>query len=331
VRRRLPEIPEPTPLEGEAERIRLFESVASFLRNAAAATPLTLILDDLHWADKPTLLLLQHLARSIAGERVLLVGTYRDVELERTHPLSEIVAVLRREQLYERVLLRGLSFEGVRDLLRARSGQDPPEGFVQRLLDETEGNPFFLAEVLRHLTEIGAIRREDGQWTGDLSLIEQNIPEGVREVIGRRLSLLDEATNQMLTIASAMPDGFSYEVLTRVSELGEDALLDTLDATLRARLIVERKDDRGGAYEFTHALIRQTLYGELSTPRRVRLHRQIGEALETLHAASLEPQLPALAGRARGGADGPRGGRRPLRPRAPGSRLCGGARGQRAL
>jgi class 3 adenylate cyclase/tRNA A-37 threonylcarbamoyl transferase component Bud32 len=295
VRRRLPEIPEPTPLEGEAERIRLFESVASFLRNAAAATPLTLILDDLHWADKPTLLLLQHLARSIAGERVLLVGTYRDVELERTHPLSEIVAVLRREQLYERVLLRGLSFEGVRDLLRARSGQDPPEGFVQRLLDETEGNPFFLAEVLRHLTEIGAIRREDGQWTGDLSLIEQNIPEGVREVIGRRLSLLDEATNQMLTIASAMPDGFSYEVLTRVSELGEDALLDTLDATLRARLIVERKDDRGGAYEFTHALIRQTLYGELSTPRRVRLHRQIGEALETLHAASLEPQLPALA------------------------------------
>jgi class 3 adenylate cyclase/tetratricopeptide (TPR) repeat protein/tRNA A-37 threonylcarbamoyl transferase component Bud32 len=295
VRRRLPEIPESTPLEGEAERIRLFESVASFLRNAAAATPLVLILDDLHWADKPTLLLLQHLARSIAGERVLLVGTYRDVELERTHPLAEIVAALRHEQLYERVLLRGLSFDGVRDLLRARSGQDPPEGFVQRLLEETEGNPFFLDEVLRHLTEIGAIRREDGQWTGDLSIIEQNIPEGVREVIGRRLSLLDEATNQMLSIASAMPDGFSYEVLTRVSDLDEDALLDTLDAALRARLIAERKDDRGGAYEFTHALIRQTLYGELSTPRRVRLHRQIGEALESLHAASLEPQLPALA------------------------------------
>jgi hypothetical protein len=295
VRRRLPETPESIPLEGEAERIRLFESVASFVRNAAASSPLMIVLDDLHWADTPTLLLLQHLARTVGGERVLLVGTYRDVELERTHPLAEIVAALRREDLYERVLLRGLSFDDVRDLLRARGGQDPPEGFVQRLLDETEGNPFFLAEVLRHLAEIGAIRREEGQWVGDPSLILQNIPEGVREVVGRRLSHLDESTNQMLSIASAMPDGFGYEVLAKVSEADEDALLDALDAALRARLIVECKDERGGAYRFEHALIRQTLYDELSTPRRVRLHRQIGEALESLHGASPEPHLPALA------------------------------------
>ena len=162
IRRRLPDLPEPAPLEGDAERIRLFESVASFVRSAAAANPLVLILDDLHWADKPTLLLLQFLARGIARERVLLVGGYRDVELERTHPLADIVAALRREQLYERVLLRGLSFEEVKHLVRARGGQEPPEGFVQRLLDETEGNPFFVEEVLRHLAEIGAIRREEG-------------------------------------------------------------------------------------------------------------------------------------------------------------------------
>jgi class 3 adenylate cyclase len=295
VRRRLPEVSEPPPLEGETERIRLFESVASFVRNAAATTPLVLVLDDLHWADKPTLLLLQHLVRGIRAERVLLIGTYRDVELERTHPLAEIVAALRHEQLYERVLLRGLSFEDVRDLLRARGGQDPPEGFVQRILDETEGNPFFVAEVLSHLLEIGVIRREEGQWVGDPSVIEESIPEGVREVIGRRLSNLDEGANEMLTIASAMPDGFRYEVLVRVSGLDEEALLLALETALRARLIAERKDDRGGAYQFTHALIRQTLYGELSTPRRVRLHRRIGEALEAFHAANLAPHLGALA------------------------------------
>jgi predicted ATPase/class 3 adenylate cyclase len=295
IRRRLPDLPQPAPLEGDAERIRLFESVASFVRSAAAANPLVLILDDLHWADKPTLLLLQFLARGIARERVLLVGGYRDVELERTHPLADIVAALRREQLYERVLLRGLSFEEVKHLLRARSGQEPPDGFVQRLLEETEGNPFFVGEVLNHLAEIGAIRREEGQWVGDVSLIEENIPEGVREVIGRRLSRLGEGANRMLSIASALPSGFSYDLLSRVGETDEEALLDALDEALRARLVVERKEADRGVYEFSHALTRQTLYGELSTPRRVRLHRQIGEALEEIHAASPEPHLGELA------------------------------------
>ncbi len=295
IRRRLPDLPEAPPLEGDAERLRLFDSVASFVRSAAAANPLVLILDDLHWADKPTLLLLQFLARGIARERVLLVGGYRDVELERTHPLGDIVAALRREQLYERVLLRGLSFEEVKHLLRARGGQEPPDALVQRLLDETEGNPFFVEEVLRHLVEIGALRREEGQWVGDLSAIEENIPEGVREVIGRRLSRLGEGTNRMLTVASALPGGFSYDLLGRVGEADEEALLDALDEALRARLVVERKEAGRGVYEFTHALIRQTLYGELSTPRRVRLHRRIGEALEEIHAASPEPHLGELA------------------------------------
>jgi hypothetical protein len=295
IRRRLPDIPEPAPLEGDADRLRLFESVASFVRSAAAASPLVLILDDLHWADKPTLLMLQYLARGVARERVLLLGTYRDVELERTHPLAEIVAALRREQLYERVLLRGFSFEDLRDLLRVRGSQEPPEGFVQRILEETEGNPFFVEEVLRHLAESGAIRREEGQWVGDVSVIEESIPEGVREVIGRRLSRLGERTNRMLGIGSALPNGFSYELLARVSEGEPDQLLDALDEALRARLIVERKEERGGSYRFTHALIRQTLYGELSTPRRVRLHRQIGEALEQVHAANPEPHLGEIA------------------------------------
>jgi predicted ATPase len=294
VRARFPDLPESREPESEADRLRLFESMAGFVRSASAATPLVLVLDDLHWADKPTLLLMQHLARGIRNDRVLIVGTYRDVELERTHPLAEVVAALRRERLYERILLRGLPADDVQALISAIADQEVPDEFAQAISRETEGNPFFIEEVLRHLAETGAISRSEAGWVGDASLIEESLPEGVREVIGRRLSRLSEACNGMLTIASAMPGGFSFEVLNAVSEEAEENLLDLIDEALRSRVIVERKE-AGGVYEFTHALIRQTLYGELNTPRRVRLHRQIGEALERLYAANPEPHLSELA------------------------------------
>jgi class 3 adenylate cyclase/KaiC/GvpD/RAD55 family RecA-like ATPase len=294
IRVRFPDLPDAPLLDGEAERQRLFESMAGFVRRAARAAPLVLILDDLHWADKPTLLLLLHLARRIRADRALLVGTYRDVELERTHPLAEVVAKLRNDGLYERVLLRGLSREGVSDLIQARYGQQPPERFVELILRETEGNPFFVEEVIKHLVEIGALRREDGEWVGDPSVVERSIPEGVREVIGHRLTRLSEACNAMLTIGAAMTGGFPFEVLAAVSEEGEEALLDQLDEALRAQVIRERGDG-SGAYEFSHALIRQTLYNELSTPRQVRLHRQIAEALEGLYGLDAVSHLGALA------------------------------------
>jgi class 3 adenylate cyclase len=294
VRRRFPDLPAPPALEGEAERQRLFDGVASFLHGASIAAPLVLVLDDLHWADKPTLLLLQYLARRIRRDRVLLVGTYRDVELERTHPLADTIASLRRDGLYERVLLRGLDLHGVRDLIREAGGQDPPDRFVERILRETEGNPFFVAEVLKHLIETGALRREKGEWVGDPDSVERSIPEGVREVIGRRLSRLSERCNALLSVASAMPGGFSFEVLSALSDEGEDRVLEQLEEALRAQLVRERQDG-SGSYEFGHALIRQTLYHELSTPRRVRLHRQIGEALERLYGRDSEPHLAELA------------------------------------
>ncbi len=138
-------------LDGDAERLRLFEGVAAFLANAAAARPLVLVLDDLHWADKPTLLLLQYLARNLRRERVLIVGTYRDVELDRTHPLADTIAALRREHLYERVLLRGLDRDEVKAFIEAVGEQETPASFAETIYRETEGNPFFVAEILRHL------------------------------------------------------------------------------------------------------------------------------------------------------------------------------------
>jgi class 3 adenylate cyclase len=300
VRRRFPDIQEAPPLEPDAERLRLFESVTAFVRNAAAANPLVLSLDDIHWADKPSLLLLRYLARSVASQRVLILGAYRDVELDRAHPLSEVIATLRREQLYQRLLLRGLSEEDVLALLTAIEPSEESaaarRALATALYRETEGNPFFMREVLSHLVEEGKLYREGGRWTSNVtSPSELGIPEGVREVVGRRLSRLSEGCNRVLTLASTMTGGFSWEELKAITGESEPALLDLLDEALAAQVIQERRGDHAGTYDFTHALIRQTLYGELSTPRRVILHRQIGRALEEVHADNLEPHLAELA------------------------------------
>jgi class 3 adenylate cyclase len=294
LRERYPELPTLPPLDDEAERLRLFEGVASFLRSAASSQPLVVVLDDLHWADQPSLLLLQHMVRSMTAERVLLVGTYRDVELDRHHPLAEAMVRLRRHRAYERVLLRGLGRDEVKALVEAIGGQAVPDALPNLLFRETEGNPFFVAEILRHLVETGAIRREAGTFIGAPESIASELPEGVREVIGRRLDRLSEACNEMLTIAAAMPGGFTIDVVGRVIDRRDDEMLDLLDEALAAQVIRERPDHEA-TYEFAHALIRQTLYGELATPRRVRVHRRILAALEAEFGVRLDAHLAELA------------------------------------
>jgi eukaryotic-like serine/threonine-protein kinase len=294
LRDRFPQLPQLPPLEGDAERHRLFEGVHAFLTAATRIRPLMIVLDDLHWADKPTLLLLTHLARRHGQSRLLIVGTYRDVELERSHPLAETIATLRRERLYERVLLRGLPIEEVKAFIEAVGGQETPGEFAELIFRETEGNPFFVAEILRHLVETGAIRHEGDSWVGTPESVAENLPEGVREVIGRRLDGLSETCNKALAIAASMPGGFTVDVVGDVADLDEDTMLDVLDEALAAQVVRERRE-RPGTYEFNHALIRQTLYGELSTPRRVRMHRRIGDALEVRFADAIDAHLSELA------------------------------------
>jgi len=297
LRQRFPDIELAPRLDPEAERLRLFDSLTQFMRNASASDgPLVVFLDDLHWADKPSLLLLQQTARHSASDRLLLLGTYRDVELDRAHPLAETLAELRRQEHVQRLQLRGLPEESVEELLAAIEPSaelaEARHGLAEVLQQETEGNPFFIREVLSHLVETGQIVRESGRWVGTVaSAAELGIPESVREVIGRRLSRLSEGCNRMLTRASAMTGGFTWEELKAVCGEPEEQLLDYLDEALAAGLIGERPG-QPGAYTFTHALTRSTLYEELSTPRRAILHRQIGEALERLY---IEPHLAELA------------------------------------
>ncbi len=294
---------EPAPRldEPEAERLRLFDSVAAFVRNAAAERPVVLLLDDLHWADKPSLLLLQHIARNVASTRLQVIGAYRDVELDRKHPLAEALAALRRLDNASRVQLHGLSSDTVEELLGAVEPSAESEGdrgaLAAALHRETEGNPFFIKEVLTHLIETGKISRQDGRWAGQVaSIADLGIPEGVREVVGRRLERLSAPCNQMLTRASLMTGGFSWGELSAIcgDELSEEQLLDALDEALAAQLVSERPT-APGLYDFTHALVRQTLYDELNTPRRVLLHRKVGQTLEALYADDLDAHLAVLA------------------------------------
>ncbi|MDP9238757.1 MAG: AAA family ATPase [Chloroflexota bacterium] len=300
IRHRLPDIPEPRPLDEEAERFRLFDSLTQFICHAAKETPLVIFLDDLHWADKPSLLLLRHLLRGKDRARLLVLGAYRDVDLQRGHPLEETLITLRQEHEYTRVRLHGLQESDVADLLNSIDSSEENAAarvaLTRVLYQETEGNPFFLREIFSHLIEEGKLYRERGRWASSVTSASQlGIPEGVRSVVGRRLSRLSDECNRMLTVVSTMTSGFSWQVLTAVSGEDEDQLVALLEEALAAQLIQEIGQDGSGAYDFTHALVRQTLYEEMSTPRRVLLHRRIGQVLEQLYASNIDAHVSELA------------------------------------
>ncbi len=276
----VPGLEPPLRADPETERYRLFDAVASWLGTISAETGLLLVLDDLHWAEKPTLLLLRHLVRSAEPMRMLIVCNYRDTELDRTHPLADVLADLRAEPSVERLALAGLDIGGVLEMLTNAGGQsgDAPTAELARLLwTQTNGNPFFVQEILRNLVESGRLVEQDGQWIAAQKISDLAIPEGVREVIGRRLNRLAKGTNEILTTAAVIGAVIDFDVLVAVSDSSEEAVLDALDEATAVSLL---RETLAGSYEFTNAIIRSTLYDELSVARRSRRHRQIAEFLE---------------------------------------------------
>ncbi|HYD11153.1 MAG TPA: AAA family ATPase, partial [Acidimicrobiales bacterium] len=257
-----------------AERQLLFEAVGAWL---ASSGPALLVLDDLHWADAGTVLLLRHLVVTAPVPKLLIVGTYRDTDLDRRHPLADALGELFRRADVTRSTLRGLSVEDVQGVV-ARSGLAASDAVA--LHEQTAGNPFFLGEMVRHLDESRA--RDNGDGDGE------RLPEGVREVVGRRVSHLGEDAQRALTAAAVVGHDVALDVLATVTELGEDATVDALDNAVAAGLLTERAV---GAYRFAHAVVRTTLYDELSATRRARLHRRVAEVLEVRHGDD-----PASAG-----------------------------------
>jgi class 3 adenylate cyclase/tetratricopeptide (TPR) repeat protein len=290
---RVQNLPEALRADPETERFRLFDAIGSFLAKIGSAQPVVLVLDDLHWAAKPTLLLLRHVSRADWSSPLLVLGTYRETDLSRTHPLAEMLADLRRGGDAERITLHGLDLEEVGDFVATAAGHeldDNGERLVRMLHDETEGNPFFMGQVLRHLVESGAIVERDGRWIPGAPPDEIGIPEGVREVVGRRLARLQPVTNEVLAAAAVIGRDFDRDVLTSVVDADSEAVLDALEEAEGARLVTNA-DRRGGQYSFVHALVRSTLYDEIPTTRRLRLHLRIGDTLE----ADVERHLDKLA------------------------------------
>jgi eukaryotic-like serine/threonine-protein kinase len=261
----------PAPVsDPESAQFRLFDAYCAFIRAGAERAPLLIVLDDLHWADKPSLLLLQHFAREFSHVRALVVCTYRDTDLSRTHPLSEALATLNREAGFLRIPLRGLSRQEVEAYIRAAANVGPPARVVDRIFEETEGNPFFLSEVVNLLTQEGTLMSE--------SVTDIAVPDGVREALGRRLDRISKDANELLQVCAVAGREFTYDTLTLLDERSEDEVLRLIEEAVEARVIEEM--EQPGRYRFTHALMQETLLDELTTTRRVRLHGQVGEALE---------------------------------------------------
>jgi predicted ATPase len=275
----------------ESARFRLFDGVTSFLKRASEARPVLIALDDLHWADGSSLRLLEFVASGMSDARLLLLGTYRDVDISRDHLLFHALGSLTRQRRFERVTLRGLDEQETGQMFALAGAVDVPTGVITRLRAQTEGNPLFVGEIVRLLGHQGMLTRE--RWA-DQTTWDFPVPESVREVIGRRLNLLPKECNEALTVAAVIGHEFDLDLLARLfPDIPEDSLLEILEAATQVRVIEETP--RSGRYQFSHALVQTTLADELSLARRVRLHARIGAAIESLHGADAQDHAAELA------------------------------------
>ena len=282
---RIPDLPPSKATDTDTERYLLFAAVVGLLSKVSQDQPVVVVLDDLQWADRGSLLLLCHLTAAEQAMRVLVVGTYRDNELSQANALRETLGVLRRQSAVSRIELAGLDDSGVVSFLEAAAGQtleDAGVSLAHAVYRETDGNPFFVSQVLRHLSEIGAIYQDaTGRWAVDVSLEQMALPDSVREVIGGRVVRLGKDAERALSMAAVIGRDFDLDLLAKATNTSEDELLDILDAAAAVALVRELAD-APGHYNFAHALIQHTLYEDLGLTRRARAHRQVGEALEAL-------------------------------------------------
>jgi tetratricopeptide (TPR) repeat protein len=286
LRLRYPDLPPNPALDPKAEQLRLFENVAAFCAALSERAPLLLVLEDAHWADSGSLSLLRHLARRTRRQRVMIVATYREVELDATHPFHEVLLDLDRRNLATRLKLFRLGREDTHDMLATLFAEEiTPDQvrleFLEGIYRETEGNPFFVEEVCKALVESGRLYFEGGRWHRP-SIEELGIPQSVRLAIQARLGRLPSPVQDTLSLAAILGREFEFDTLAQASQLKEETLVDVLEGAERAQLIGELSGEAGGTFSFTHGLIPATLIEGLSGLRRRRLHRRVAEVIEAL-------------------------------------------------
>ncbi|HTV99769.1 MAG TPA: BTAD domain-containing putative transcriptional regulator [Streptosporangiaceae bacterium] len=276
----MPELAEPAPPAGPlpiadlgAARFQLNQAVAGLLRRLAEARPLLVVVDDLHWTDVPSLSLLAFLAAELNDARLAVVGTYRDVEVAPGRPLAETLGALAREPVVERIALGGLDRAGVARLIGRTIGGRPAEPLVEAVADRCGGNPFFITELLRLLQSERRLAAPDAA-----AAARHDIPVRVRDVLRRRLARLPAQTGTLLVIGAVAGREFDLDLIEAVTGLEDEPALDAAEAAVLAGLVIE--DDRAaGRYRFAHALVRETIYEDISRARRARLHARVVDAL----------------------------------------------------
>jgi tetratricopeptide (TPR) repeat protein len=295
---RVEEVPPPRPSDPDTERYLLFGAVLGLLEEACARVPIVLILDDLHWADAQSLALLRHVVSGAPTLPLLAIATFRDSEVGANAALSEALAALRREQGVERVALTGLGQDDVVELMEAAAGHELDQlglALAGQIAGETDGNPFFVAELLRHLIESETlVRRDDGRWELKREMDSLGLPQSVREVVGRRVERLGERAVSILSIAAVIGREFDLDLLEQVVRDPGEEVLDVLESAVESAILVESGAGAGRFY-FAHALISHTLYEQLGATRVARLHLRVAEALEELCGADPGPRLGELA------------------------------------
>lgn len=270
----------------EAARFSLFDAVTSVLTGAAAERPLVIVLDDLQVADVPSLLLLRFATAAIAEAPVLIIATYRDTDLTAGHPLAQTLTELGRDPAVRRVHLRGLSAPEVSDFIAATTGTEPDEALARSIHEQTEGNPLFVAEMVRLLADQDRLQQT--------SVRRLRIPGGVRDVINRRLAPLSTGSITVLSLASVLGRDFSVQVLARLAERTPGDVLGLLDEALQFGVVTD-SGTGDGTFRFAHVLIRETLHDAIPRAKRAGLHHAAGRVLEELYAHDIEGHLAELA------------------------------------
>ena len=272
--------------DANAARFRTFDAVGQFLLKATQQVPVTLVLDNLHWADAPSLLLLEFLTQELTRSRLLLVGTYRDADLSTKTPLLSALGGLSRESDVQRVQLAGLSRTAIGEVAERICGSALSESVIGTIFQQTDGNPLFAIELIKVLIDESA--------GAGIAAVPTRIPAGVRETIGRRLMRLSARCNDFLSIAAVYGRQFTAREIAAAANEDVQVVLTGLEPALRAG-IVQCNAEVAGSYQFTHALIRETIYEELPTSDRLRMHSRAGDALVSVHSVHLEPALTRIA------------------------------------
>jgi tetratricopeptide (TPR) repeat protein len=288
-------IPQSFEINPDQEQNRLFEAVSQFITNISREAPLLVILDDLQWTDPSSLLLLHYLARGVQKMSLLILGAYRSTDIDDKHPLTPVLAELRRERLPQSVSLKRMSMDETSEMIKQILEQDdvPPE-FCTLVFEKTRGNPFFTEEVIESLKEEGVIYEEEGRWEfKQISAIV--FPESVKNIVKARFSRLDDECQKVLTLASFIGNDFTLEAMLSLTGIEENRLLEIMDRLIKAGFVKHTVIRGEDICSFADIIMRDVVHEEVGPFKRKKLHGTVGEVLEKLYADNVDEHLGELA------------------------------------